>query len=103
MTTATKVKHTLGPWSIGERKTFKTATGYDNQEVTIDGRHTTTLASVWGDDEDTEFNAKLIAAAPELLEALIDLLYHVEDIPGNEYFDEKIFSNARKAINKATS
>jgi len=56
----------------------------------------------WINGDETKANAALIAAAPELLEALQGLLFAYED-PGNtgSTHDEKVIA-ARAAIEKAT-
>ena len=52
-------KHTPGPWTVGKCG-----------EVVAGG---TTLADVYGDDEQADIDARLMAAAPDLLEALKDI------------------------------
>lgn len=59
-------KHTPGPWVVG-----------NVGEVVAGG---TTLADVYGDDEQADVDARLIAAAPDLLAAL-------EDIARGDYSD----------------
>lgn len=87
------MKHTNGPWSIDE-----------NAQIT-NGKYI--LGRVYcGDvfpceDDELNANAKLIAAAPTLLEALQSLLplcqnFILEDGPGNVYL------KAERAIKKAT-
>ena len=60
-------KHTPGPWHIDP------AAEYDAAEYDINAKDSD-IASVWqdnkSDDQEAEANANLIAAAPELLEAL---------------------------------
>ena len=61
-----------------------------------------TLSTDFGDDSETKANAHLIAAAPELLEALINVerLYSdIERLVDGEVKD--MLDQTRKAINKA--
>lgn len=80
-------KHTPGPWIA----TYKTVTAPETEDrlplhVRIHG----------GNRDDNKANARLIAAAPELLEALLDMVSdHTEISAGTLAF-------ARQAINKAT-
>jgi hypothetical protein len=46
----------------------------DHEYAVLDDRGVTAIATVWGGDEGAESYARLFAAAPELLEALKDLL-----------------------------
>lgn len=68
------IKHTPGPWS-----TNKEAQWYDREapfyEVFDESGLVTGLVKRWSDHEDeSHSNARLIAAAPELLEALVQML-----------------------------
>ena len=63
-------KHTKGPWRLSEEK-FSTL--YVEPFI----------CAIFGTDKTAEANARLIAAAPELLEALEGLLEAVSD--GAEY------------------
>lgn len=72
-------EHTPGPWVVG-----------NVGEVVAGG---TTLADVYGDDEQADVDARLIAAAPDLLAALELLLPYLEDC--------RMDIEARAAIAKA--
>lgn len=54
-------KHTPGPWTADDNDSYSvwSVYGYNNQR----------LANVFGDSAEADANARLIAAAPELLEA----------------------------------
>ena len=80
----------------------------ENGGIAIDGKHPEyeapfEVAEVWGIEDDTEHdersraNAQLIAAAPELFEALNELLGHVSSVQVGSVYDE-----ARAALAKAT-
>ena len=86
------MKHTEGPWAeagiVGERFNIM-AGAYTVAHVVMDGEHIS--------DKSAYANARLIAAAPELLEAL-------EAACRLDYFNEHnaLASQARAAIAKAT-
>ena len=83
------MKHTKGPWYISQTA--------DYAINALDGRHIAMVSCFEKNKNDATENlgdAALIAAAPELLEALKEL---VEELEG-EYFN---FSVARAAIAKA--
>lgn len=88
MSTATKMKHTPRPWHLH-------STGPDDAVRIVDGRDRL-IATVAerGDDTETEGNARLILAAPELLEALRRCLRFGDLLP--DLADE-----ARSAIDAA--
>lgn len=85
------INHTPGPWVIGRSRR-----GHD--VVMVDTASGTAICDVYGDSDDRPANARLIAAAPDLLEAL-ETLYRAVCIadadlrPGEEL--------AREAIAKA--
>jgi hypothetical protein len=82
-------KHTPGPWVIGKR---------DHDVVMVDTASGTAICDVYGESDDRPANARLIAAAPDLLAAL-------EDIARGDYSDPLCMKTpeqrAREAIAKA--
>jgi hypothetical protein len=83
-----KTKHTPGPW-----------TAKANLDVVdSNGERVARLASTRGKYEYEEINARLIAAAPELLDALQELVNGPEC--GGDH--GAMYRNARAAIAKAT-
>jgi len=88
-----KTKHTPAPWEVNPRATRNVRHG----NLTI----ANCSSSQDGSREEQEIaNAKLIAAAPELLEALEELIKVYERNGQLLSFDVNI---ARKAIKKATT
>jgi hypothetical protein len=61
-------KHTPGPWKVGSRSNGEF---YKRNIAGADGYHVALTSS--REDAEVEANARLIAAAPELLEALREL------------------------------
>jgi hypothetical protein len=95
------VKHTLGPW----HRNIKPITRYP----TIFAGRNTHLAKIIVEGiglSEAEANADLIAAAPDLLEALQTIVRMADGraIPGNLILDENspLMYAARDAIAKAT-
>jgi len=101
-----KTKHTKGPWTFIHGNL---SNGMENDHFAGDIRLTDDLqwsiAAVWndcGEKEEVEANALLIAAAPELLEALIEaetyLAFNVDKT--DELGD--ILQNIRKLTKRLT-
>jgi len=96
----TNTKHTPGPWEVK-----KELTGLGNVEFLItDGLDDTpdgadTIAHVIFSNE-AQANARLIAAAPDLLEACIGALHALEQ--HGENFHPSIQKHTKAAIAKAT-
>lgn len=94
-----KAKHTPGPWSVSERLGFGWLI-HPNVAVAYGGEGS-------GKQDEGEHNAHLIAAAPELLEALKNNLQFAEAchrMTDDKLMREAIGSDiikARKAIAKA--
>ena len=89
-----KMKHTPGPWEYGEERGCCREIHADN------GPELYAIAQTrHGDPEICEANARLIAAAPDLLDELETLVRYAQgaDIPPNVAVDR-----ARAAIAKAT-
>lgn len=80
-------KHTPGPWL------------YNDTTAQVHRLHGAAIAEVCNHDLSREANARLIAAAPDLLSALIDLLYQSKLSEDEGGWD---FSQAEEAIAKAT-
>ena len=101
-------KHSPGPWTIGK-------VSHKKQRVDIDslhsdpfvGHHTwRAMARTYGIESEEEkgsvvmlANARLIAAAPELLEALTDCVEHMH---WTQPLGEAALKKAKAAIAKAT-
>lgn len=89
-------KHTPGPWIIGER--VKTAR-IDNARMIRPFDHCNYEYGATAIIGTSEADANLIAAAPELLEALVALLDVSEELCGLEL---KEMIKAHEVIKKAT-
>jgi hypothetical protein len=108
------VRHTRGPWTISE--TFDALDGEEDISIEHEGfplctvRGTNDYSCIEPEEFDEKdlngeviANAKLIAAAPDLLEACMMLLKEYEDVKMDTpiaYF--KVISKAEDAIKKAT-
>jgi hypothetical protein len=65
-------KHTPGPWKTVARNYPIADTGdYDGCWEVLTGDPKKPIVQIWGDSDEDEANARLIAAAPDLLEAMI--------------------------------
>lgn len=80
-------KHTPGPW-------FTNDAGY----LIVGGENFLVARVTSYDDEETDANARLIAAAPQQHDALLAVLY----APGFESLDDATKNAVRAAIAKAT-
>jgi hypothetical protein len=89
-----QVKHTPGPWEVLEFPDCYQINGIRDHQYDE-------IAETGDNTELDEANARLISAAPELLEALRGLLSHVESWKVVETAHGDI-ANARAAISKAT-
>ena len=95
------MKHTPGPWRLEEWGSDYGPTG-DFSVYPCGAKNKYPIASVQEPfhRSKTKANAMLIAAAPELLEALIEMLEYAGII--EERFDRLATDRARAAIAKAT-
>ena len=87
-----ETKHTKGPWTAARHS------GYHAITNEMNGSTHTVVPMVYGDgDDEAEANAWLIAAAPELLDALKEMTETGGWMPSDERF-----VRANAAIAKAT-
>jgi hypothetical protein len=110
MPTQPNKAHTPGPWKVVNNSWSDTtivAPGFDHGICLLDINHATE-ESQEADEAQMAANAALIAAAPDLLEALRALECHVSANLSSDYpagidveFDEP-FKKARAAIARAT-
>lgn len=84
-------KHTPGPWTLAGGITGQDENGMRSPIATI--------SNSWRNREIDDANARLIAAAPELLEALRNISSVFEVMVGNKKSD--VLASARCAIAKA--
>lgn len=96
-------KGTKGEWVINRISGI--ATGIGVAEKVEGGTYTTMMCEFFLPDTDEEYeesdieaNAKLIAAAPDLLEAL-QILFDVDEVDSHALFNAQV--KAQQAINKA--
>ena len=90
-------KHTPGPWFVGGHRN---GGKYGSLPINSDGPHH--IADTYNRPDfmpinEFESNAHLIAAAPELLAALLELV----TVP-NKHRPDRIWEQAKQAIAKAT-
>lgn len=95
-----KFKFTEGEWFI-EKERERNEYGSIGIDISTIGEKE--FATIWsfGDlDEESDYTAKLISAAPNLLKALIDITELVDTLPEEGSLITAI-ENAKKAIDKA--
>jgi hypothetical protein len=95
------MNYTPGPWKVSEYPTRQGRCNITNSggvgEVPLEIAEAYPMGEYW--DDETKANARLIASAPELLEALEQLVEHVH---GTYAYSEPHMEKARVAIAKAT-
>lgn len=101
------MKHTLGPWTVDPAEQHATS-GNRIFKVCSAKPYGGLIADVsawWVDVETAEVNARLIAAAPDLLEELTLLLKYVENLGNREGYwpENEQIRDCHRAIDKATS
>lgn len=98
-----EAKHTPGPWFIKETGQWPETNHW--MGIYSENKKTYWIAKVEGWGEEAEANARLMSAAPEMLEALETLLSakEMKEIGAQEYpaTKEKAWNMARAAITKA--
>jgi hypothetical protein len=90
-------KHTPGPWKIDRQ---------DDEVVMVDASSGPAICDVYGDHNgERDANARLIAAAPDLYSALVELLdaSNIAELPLREESErlDRAEDAARAAIKKA--
>jgi hypothetical protein len=97
-----KTKHTPGPWKY-EKWDSLAGIKFDRYEILVDYKHPfldkVTIANVGDAIEEKEANARLIAAAPQMLAAL-ELIATCEKEVGR--MNSVMYLAAMQAIKKAT-
>jgi hypothetical protein len=94
----TQTQHTPGPWSVYEGQAFD----LERQIVISDETATKVLAAIDHDTDEDEANARLMAAAPQLLEACEEGLAFVAGAdPLDRHAWEQMAATFRAAIAKA--
>ena len=99
-------EHTQGPWEVRTVDSLFAVAGPDDWIASIEVDELGHLADIDGQNVATnKANARLIAAAPDLLAALEEVLPHLEDYFGKEYGDDPpendLLKRARAVIAKA--
>ena len=91
-----ETKHTLGPWEVyrtkeSDKAKYQSGVNFIVQTVSEDGCSIAEICSKQSDDLSIEdANARLIAAAPRLLEALKEACEVIEDLDiGPNYYTEE--------------
>ena len=92
-----KPKHTAGPWKVAIVDNVR----HYPQVHTEDGRVLARLTDLYCTPTQTEANAALIAAAPEMLEVLKSLAMMAETFLSEQFTDHPNVVEAFKVINKA--
>jgi hypothetical protein len=97
-------KHTPAPWTLGKGKVrVRTEKNNDGRSKLIAECYTTGNAVLYPPLEEREANARLIASAPELLEALRAFVNVCDNASPMEFVKELglVVEPARQAIAKA--
>lgn len=92
-----KTKHTPGPWKVGEENEFE---AYEFVSITTEsGVQIGDVSSDGCVDDETHANARLIAAAPDMLAALKQIESEMRAGLGSSYGETR--EAVRRAIAKA--
>ena len=90
-----KFKHTPGPWKV---------TGYYKHLIGSSLNDKIIIGEAWGDRKDDTnnmvANTRLMAKAPEMLEALIDDINMFEDLCDLGAIDKSLFNKIKEIRNK---
>ena len=95
----TNSAHTPGPW-VYQYSPYTSQDGHEIPAFEVHGEDKVCDTNENQPSEEQEANARLIAAAPELLDALDCLLIYAADIH-SEDLDLEVYEQARAAIRQA--
>lgn len=97
-------KHTPGPWKAVRNSSFwEVVYPWPEQSIEDANKFSPSTAYAWGkSEEEKEANARLIAAAPELLAALQSIIALDDKVDPEGLFRGLESINSRSAIAKAT-
>lgn len=90
-------KHTKGPWNV-----FKNNDIFGDDYYTVKGDGDIPVCQCAYGDTDNEVNARLISAAPEMLEVLKIFANPPMTSYGARIIEESSYARAREVIKKAT-
>jgi hypothetical protein len=97
------MNYTKGEWKVEEDNLGCKNIIVDKQEIFSIGGDTNEIGYTTGlsNEEQDLANAHLIAAAPEMYEALKEMVRHFNQDVLNTYFDNKTLNPAKQALAKA--
>lgn len=96
------MKHTKAPWIVSE---VRTANEFGVQGIDISSHNYRDFATIWntkGMESENEANAKLIAAAPEMLNTLFEIEEYINKMGHVSIAMQNIKNKTKEIIKKAT-
>ena len=89
-------RHTQGPWVV-----LQSESRFAKRAQVGSPSHEMVIADVFGTEREREANARLIAAAPTMLEALLEAEDFLFNLPGEDVERSELLVKLRSAISKA--
>jgi hypothetical protein len=98
-TAMSEIKHTPGPWGVSSQspRIIKKYDDLGETNVILGSASAYPQSGFFESDESAIANARLMAAAPELLELLLELVDIEGPQPGNAAWGEKVHAAIAKA------